>query len=88
MARTIAKTNPSKNRGRRKPPSAREPAPVCPKCGSKKVVPIFYGYPSAESMEPLLDAVKRGEVVLGGCCIDGDEPALSCRDCGHRWGKR
>jgi ribosomal protein S27AE len=37
----------------------------CPKCG----VLIFYGYPTRDSMDDLLEAVDRGEVELGGCCI-------------------
>jgi hypothetical protein len=32
------------------------PAPACPRCGSTDLVPISYGYPTAEAGE----AEKRG----------------------------
>ena len=30
--------------------------------------------------------VERGEIVLGGCIVDGDAPALRCPDCGMSHG--
>lgn len=54
----------------------------CPICNGK-VVPIVYGEPSCE----LFEAAERGEVVLGGCCIEVDEngcnmmPSWVCVDC-------
>lgn len=48
---------------------------VCPECGGK-LIPIEYGYPSAEMMEK----AERGEIFLGGCT-----PYMSnyrCRECG------
>lgn len=49
---------------------------VCKKCGGK-VLEIVYGYPSHETFE----MAKRGEVILGGCCIEEDQPDMACRDC-------
>ena len=55
---------------------------TCPKCGGK-VVKIIYGEPDQE----LFEASERGEVILGGCCIEVDEngnrldPQYGCIDC-------
>lgn len=59
---------------------AKSPAP-CPQCGSGKVVPIAYGLPTLEAGK----AEERGEIVLGGCCVSGDDPQWFCRDCGWAW---
>ncbi len=59
-----------------------EAPPACPKCGSSEnVVPIVYGYPSAE----LMAAAERGEVKLGGCVITGDDPQWYCKACSYSW---
>ena len=55
---------------------------VCPKCGSSSVGGILYGEPSIKGME----AVKRGEVVLGGCEIRENSPRFSCKNCKYEWG--
>jgi hypothetical protein len=57
--------------------------PACPRCGSR-AVPILRGYPSPAAFE----AAERGEVVLGGCVITGDDPHFACVgvDCGLRFG--
>ena len=51
----------------------------CPRCGSPGV-PILYGYPSDEMFE----AADQGEVALGGCVIELDQPTHECPS-GHRW---
>jgi hypothetical protein len=57
----------------------------CPKCGSKKVARILYGFPVlSEELERKLDA---GKIVLGGCTLFGDDPTWQCVDCEHRWGE-
>jgi hypothetical protein len=38
--------------------------------GSPRWVPLMMGYPSPEGLE----AASRGEIVLGGCIINGFEP--------------
>ena len=54
----------------------------CPKCGGK-VLSILYGDPMDEAIE----AYKRGEIILGGCCIMLDEsgnslmPDWQCKEC-------
>ena len=58
------------------------PKPVkCPRCHSMDGVPIRYGYPGPEMAE----SAKRGEIVLGGCCITGHDPTWFCRTCRARW---
>ncbi len=54
----------------------------CPCCGGK-VIPIFYGYPSWD----MRDAATRGEIVLGGCVVDLDDPEWTCVDCGASFRK-
>ncbi len=46
-----------------------------PACRSTKI----YGYPAYEAFE----AAERGEIVLGGCCITGNDPERACRYFGH-----
>ena len=59
---------------------------ICPKCGGK-LVEIIYGEPMAD----LLEKARRGEVILGGCCILTDEdgniisPEYGCIDCGEKF---
>jgi len=55
--------------------------PKCPECGSEDTLEIVYGHPTQE----LSEEAERGEVVLGGCCIDGGAPDRVCRACGHNW---
>jgi hypothetical protein len=55
-----------------------------PKCGLNKVVSILYGLPMFdEELERKLDA---GEIVLGGCCVFGNDPTWRSVSCGHQWG--
>lgn len=56
--------------------------PRCPDCSSASARPIIYGEPEEE----LGRRAERGEVVLGGCVIWGNDPAWSCRECGCRFG--
>lgn len=48
----------------------------CPKCG-ENLVEIIYGMPSSE----LFEAEERGEVVIGGCEVTGNDPAYRCKKC-------
>jgi hypothetical protein len=54
---------------------------ICPSCRQKTGVDILYGMPT----ELAFDMADRGEVVLGGCCIDLDGPERECTACGHQW---
>ncbi len=53
----------------------------CPSCGSRKTVPIMYGYPSSDGIEE----ARQGKIELGGCIVTGDDPKEHCTECGHRW---
>ena len=56
---------------------------VCEKCRDK-VVPIVYGYPSPETFKK----AERGEIKLGGCCIDVPFEEVEdciCTECGQRY---
>jgi hypothetical protein len=54
---------------------------ICPKCKSKKVVPIVYGMPSTEMLEKL----NRDEVALGGCVVIDGQPKWYCNACDHEF---
>lgn len=41
------------------------------------VVPMAYGFPSSETFQK----ADRKEVVLGGCCISGNDPDWECIEC-------
>jgi hypothetical protein len=57
---------------------------ICPRCGSKKVAKILYGMPA---MGPELEEqLSKGEIVLGGCCITGCDPAYHCNKCKKDFG--
>ena len=56
----------------------------CPKCRSEDVLEIIYGLPG----ESLLNAAQKGKVVLGGCCITGNDPEFHCKSCGNDFRKR
>jgi hypothetical protein len=53
---------------------------VCPDCGGA-VLPVVFGFPGPE----LFEAAERGEILLGGCCMEGDGPVRECNGCGRRW---
>jgi DNA-directed RNA polymerase subunit RPC12/RpoP len=55
----------------------------CPSCGSDRVVEIVYGLPAPE----LAERAKRGEVALGGCMVDEENPTNRCLACGHEFGR-
>lgn len=52
----------------------------CPRCGGE-ALEIVYGYPGPD----LFEASERGDVVLGGCIIEVDQPTASCTVCHHAW---
>jgi hypothetical protein len=55
--------------------------PQCTHCGADEVVRVVRRLRDWEAGE----AGKRGEIVLGGCCVSGDDPKWFCRDCGWAW---
>ena len=59
--------------------SSRKPR-KCPACGSSLVALILYGL---SGFSPELEAdLEAGRVVLGGCCLTGDDPKWQCMGCG------
>ena len=56
-------------------------APICPKCDSADVARIEYGFPSPE----MIEGSDKGEIVLGGCCVEVNDPEWHCKDCEHEW---
>lgn len=52
----------------------------CPICLIYTIVPVVIGLPNPEDME----AAMRGEIILQGCIVHGDEPArpIVCTQCG------
>ena len=58
---------------------------ACPKCGSAKVAAILYGLPIFDNR--LERQLEEGKVVLGGCCVTGNDPQWMCQDCKHGFGQ-
>lgn len=58
--------------------SAKKPD-KCPECGSEKIADILYGLPAFSTS--LKDRIKDHKIVLGGCCISGNDPAWKCIAC-------
>ena len=57
---------------------------ICPKCSSKDIAKIVYGLVKIEGeLEKELD---QNKIILGGCCVSGNDPQFSCNNCNHRWG--
>ena len=50
----------------------------CEVCGENSVVPVMYGLPTEEAFE----SARRGEIALGGCIVDFDNPTIACTSCG------
>jgi ADP-ribosylglycohydrolase len=55
----------------------------CPRCGSRSVAQIQYGFPGWSW--DLEEAMASGRVDLGGCDVTGNDPDRRCNDCGHGW---
>lgn len=51
--------------------------PTCPTCGSKVIAEIQYGLPAFIDLE----AIESGRIVMGGCCLTGDDPLWRCVAC-------
>ncbi len=62
------------------PSSVGEPQAPCPRCGTPGI-PIIWGLPGAD----LAEAARRGEVILGGCLVTGDDADHECPACRHQW---
>jgi hypothetical protein len=57
------------------------PLLVCQACLGP-LVPILYGMPmSQKGEESPFEKAKRGELIIGGCCVSGDDPQYGCAKC-------
>ena len=54
---------------------------ICPSCNENTGVDIVYGEPSIE----LAEKAKLGEIALGGCVIEANQPVYRCMSCGFEW---
>jgi hypothetical protein len=54
---------------------------ICPRCGSRDVLPIVYGLPGPELTEESI----AGRVALGGCLVGPESPDRMCQNCRHKW---
>lgn len=57
---------------------------TCPVCGSSEVIEIVYGDPTEEAIKEY----EKGNIELGGCIFEGDEPNRKCKNCGSTWEER
>ena len=56
----------------------------CPECLTKdSILKIQYGYPSNEGVIK----ADKGEIKLGGCTIDDNNPDYHCNNCNYEWKK-
>lgn len=58
---------------------------VCPYCNSNNIAEFVYGEVVLD--EELKQDLEKGEIVLGGCCIEKDYPSYHCNKCGKDFGK-
>jgi DNA-directed RNA polymerase subunit RPC12/RpoP len=54
---------------------------ICPSCNEKTGVDVVYGMPSIE----IARQVELGEIALGGCVIEPNQPNYRCMSCGFEW---
>jgi len=54
---------------------------ACPACGSPRVATILYGMPDLS--KKFIEDRDARRIVLGGCCVTGDDPVWRCVDCGQ-----
>jgi hypothetical protein len=51
----------------------------CPACRSPNVADILYGL---IALSPKLEKdLSAGRIILGGCCVTGDDPKWQCTEC-------
>ena len=65
--------------------SKKRRARVCPKCKSKNIKTIVYGFLKPKSDKEWEEFDKT--CVSGGCVIDADSPRFYCADCKERFGE-
>jgi hypothetical protein len=50
------------------------------KCGSEIIAEILYGLPAFSPS--LRQELRENKIVLGGCCVTGNDPTWKCIECG------
>jgi hypothetical protein len=55
----------------------------CPWCGSRAVARVLYGMPAYDA--DLERKIESGELTLGGCVVNGEQPEMHCNACGHEY---
>ncbi len=59
-----------------------EDFPKCPKCGSRKTIPIVYGKATMWHLEMEI----KDEIKIGDKEIKSDSPKWHCKKCKNEWG--
>ena len=54
----------------------------CPRCASRKVFAVIYGYPTEKDRQPTTDR----KFILDGRGISPGAPIWLCEQCAHMWG--
>lgn len=54
---------------------------ICPSCNESTGVDIVYGEPSIQ----LAEQAELGEIALGGCSVEPNQPTYRCMSCGFEW---
>lgn len=62
----------------------RVPKKRCPNCGSTDYAEIIYGMHISPGMD---DALEKGRITMGGCCIGPDAPRWECNKCSEGFGE-
>ena len=57
----------------------------CPRCGSRDVAEYLWGMPAFS--EQLEKDMADHKIILGGCCVTGNDPSAHCNACGKDFGK-
>ncbi len=52
---------------------------ICPRCGSAITSEILWGMPAFT--DALEQALAEKKIVLGGCCVTGNDPTRHCHTC-------
>ncbi len=53
---------------------------TCPACGASIIAEILYEMVACS--DELEQDIDSGRIILGGCCLTGDDPVWECTQCG------
>ena len=51
----------------------------CPKCGHAPLGEILWGMPHMD--DKLEELMNAGKIIIGGCCLGGDDATWECSKC-------